>query len=846
MKKYSTVFLLTTVLAVNIFFRIQTAFLPFIKIMAENTVKGQLSDEAAKDIEEKFKDLSPKIRFRLTQDLLKVWGKERKRSVSLLIQRKYRELKQDYQDENNSIFLLELDPYHWLRLVKNLISTGHIGDKFINGREFDSYMLAPSSMEVEVSLHRNLHIYIASYIYKLCHLFKSDILLVRILFFIPVLISSLVIVVVFFFCRNIGKGNIAGFFASFSLSLAPIFLSRSVAGWFDTDAYIVLFSILIIWGFFSSFTRELTPAKRWSRVFLISLCTALFSFTWDGWWYIFDLVIFASLYYIANLQLLKSEYQLAKSLFKRISLNLVLFFSFSLIFVVLLSGMKIALHFLSGPWDIVRIFKESFWPNTFLTVAELGGSEPIGIINNMGGTFIFLFAIAYMLSILMDKKSPGFIERGFLGFLFSFWVIILYLVSLKARRFSLLLTIPICISFGLFLEISYTYLGSLLDNIIKRKRQQNYLFLGVSSIFIFILINNAKFTRNISPMMNRDWYDLLHKIKEQSPKNSIINSWWDYGHWFKAVAHRPVIFDGATQSTPQAYWMSRVFITDDEDEAIGILRMLNSGGNTAFEKLEKLGFSKYDALQILNGIFKLKEKEANDFLQKYIIDKESREQILKYTFNPQTAYFIVEPSLVHKIEPISFLGGWDFKRADIYQTSKKLKKDALLDYIANKYNHSKKEAADIYNTLVLLGKQDMLDWISPSLNFYSESRNFKKEADTLFFDNGFIVNLTNYSVMSYNRFTGTWQIPKSIFYIDANKIREIVFDKNDLDYSVLLIHDNGSYKIVSLDKKLAKSVLVRLYYLKGNGLKHFKLFLEKESADKSSILVFKISWDAEE
>ena len=62
-----------------------------------------------------------------------------------------------------------------------------------------------------------------------------------------------------------------------------------------------------------------------------------------------------------------------------------------------------------------------------------------------------------------------------------------------------------------------------------------------------------------------------------------MNSWWDFGHHFKFISDRAVTFDGGTQNSPQAHWIGRVLQTDNEEEAIAILRMLDCGANSAFK-----------------------------------------------------------------------------------------------------------------------------------------------------------------------------------------------------------------------------------------------------------------------
>lgn len=612
MKSYSAIILILIVLAVNIFIRLGSAFLPSVKDSAEKSY---------------------------------------------------------WQDESGQTFLLEIDPYHWYRLVKNLVLYGSTGDK----PQYDSFMLAPIGMKIDSSsqpsLHKNLHVYLSYYIFKFVRLFNKNISLMHLVFYLPVLISSLALIVVFLFCFSISRNsfNVSGFFAAMTLGLAPVFLMRSLAGWFDTDPYVILFSVLSVWMLFLSLRQKLSFNKIILFSTISGLCIGLFSLTWDGWWYIFDLLTFSMLFYILNLFLIKSNAN------KQINLNsslvsLFLFILSSFLFVSIFSGIETFKHFLSGPLNIAfakGALQRGFWPNGFLTVNELKSESIAEVIYEIGGITVILFAVLYLILTFFNKKSTNHLEKKFIGFLFFFWITIMVFVSMQANRFSLLLTIPLSISFGLFLE----YLFYLLFNKINLLHEKEWVLLGVfTAVFMPGIFINSFPYRNAAPIMNRDWWNVLSDIKTRTPKDAIINSWWGFGHWFKAIADRRVIFDGATQDTPLAYWMARAFLTDSETEALGILRMLNSGSDKAYEELEKLGFNKYKSLNILNKIILLNKKEVDAWLVKYIPGQDERNRILKLTHNPQTAYLVVDPYIKDKIREISFVAGWG-KVFDVQRTN---------------------------------------------------------------------------------------------------------------------------------------------------------------------------------
>ena len=851
MKKIVFFVLLISVLAINIFIRLSTAFLPDTERLARNIVYSQLSTDAVRAVNEKYKDLPEESKQRAIGNLINLWKKESPLYISERIKAKRQELKSNWQDDKGHTFLLECDPYHWLRLGMNLDKNGKLVDKFINGKYYDSFMLAPAGMEAKCSLHKNLHVYLNYYTYKFLQLFNKAIDLTQVFFYNPVFFMSISLIVVFLFCFSITGEvvNIAGFFASMALGFAPVFIQRSMAGWSDTDPYVVLFSLLIVWFFYLSIKKEASSKKSLIFCILGGLCVGLFAFTWDGWWYIFYLIVLSGIYYSFNLYIIsKSEKE--KVDFKRPLKIITLFALVSLLAILVIAGRDEFKDLYSEPVRVLfakGYLQSQFWPNTFLTVQELGMGDINVIGRDIGGVSILFLGLIGIFILLVNKKSQDYRKKQFMAFMLFFWTLIIIYVSIKATRFSLLLIIPVSIGFGLFMQMIYESFGRLVKRITSNVIPTVALlaaFLIFALFFVFNFDNILRY-RKTAPFINRSWWVVLNQIKDKTEPGAIINSWWDYGHWFKAIAQRPVIFDGATQNTPMAYWIGRAFSTDSEEEAFGILRMLNSGSNKAFDALEKIGFDKFKCLDILNNIILLNRNDAGEFLKKYIKNGSKINELLDYTHNPRPAYFIVEPSLAYKIWAISFLGGWDFKKADIYKKFKELKKKEFLDYLANQYRYKAYEAAGLYDTLVLLNTQDALDWISQKYKYYNESSLDRREANQLFFSNGFIVDLSNYSVHFNDYNQGVWSIPKSIFYFEKDSLKEITFANSNMDSSVLLLKQgDDKYRLMLLDGKIAKSVFTRLYFLKGMGLKYFKPFISRTiKAPSEYIIVYKIDWN---
>ncbi|PUA32430.1 MAG: hypothetical protein B7O98_07185 [Zestosphaera tikiterensis] len=65
------------------------------------------------------------------------------------------------------------------------------------------------------------------------------------------------------------------------------------------------------------------------------------------------------------------------------------------------------------------------------------------------------------------------------------------------------------------------------------------------------------------------WLDTLNWLRTNTPKDSVVVSWWDYGYWISVVGERASVADGATLNTTQIELLAKA-LTSDEREAYKI------------------------------------------------------------------------------------------------------------------------------------------------------------------------------------------------------------------------------------------------------------------------------------
>ena len=97
-------------------------------------------------------------------------------------------------------------------------------------------------------------------------------------------------------------------------------------------------------------------------------------------------------------------------------------------------------------------------------------------------------------------------------------------------------------------------------NTLRRRKRTvaTGILVAVMAALIVMFARRAQgAAEHIFPLVRDKWYRTLHIIRDKTPAQTIVNSWWDFGDWFKVIGRRRVIFDGQSQHTPQAYWMAK-------------------------------------------------------------------------------------------------------------------------------------------------------------------------------------------------------------------------------------------------------------------------------------------------
>jgi len=825
---------LTAVLGLNIYYRAYPVFFPQFKSQAREIVKNHVYQNAWQQVNSKFKDLPEPAKASIVAKQVANHYKDEKKSINKETDEEYERIKDRFQDMYGQTYLLELDCWHWARYVDNVVKLGHPGDKVVDGVQIDRLMLAPDGGGLPWN---HFLFYLSANLYKFFSLFFKNVSVYHFLFYLPLFFIIIFLTTLYFICYS-KWGNIAAVVSCLFVGLAQIFLPRSSAGWFDMDILSLFFPLVIVFSYLSAYRTEVLWKKAlW--VILSGFLTGIFSYTWVSWIFIAGIILVYELYCFLDLASSFIQYrEKDSSSLKSHIFCTFLFLAAASLWVFVFSGKAPFQAIASQIQNAITLNKPltlSIWPNVFSTVGELKRPDYLTLAKSVGGLFVFLGALVSMLILIINNKKYDDFKRDSV-FILIIWFMVMFFVSFRGVRFTMFLLIPLGICLGMVFEDAIQYCK-------KSPKKALTVIPAVLLIALFYQfnVNAEKTARYALPLMTDPWYKVLTDLKNNTETDAVLNSWWDFGDWFKTVAQRRVIFDGQTQDNPRAFWMARVLITDNEKEAMAILRMLNNGGNKAFDIINSRFNDPVRSIYFLHKLILADEKEGQVILSGTFTAEDAGLLAGLLYKKPAVAYFIVDPSMPGKINPISFIGNWDFLKAYIARLSVKKDESDITGHLVN-IGFDKDYVSKLYQESLFVGSRNFESWIARRFNFYSQVIRGEPKQGAVFFENGSVYNPKDSSFYTYAENDKSYKVPISVFIWENSQLIEKPLSGSNVNLSVMIMQSGGDFYMLMLDRELAKSIFVSLFFFNGENLGHFKPFAE-EREGQGSIKVFKIKWD---
>ena len=755
-----------------------------------------------------------------------------------------------YQDQNGLPYFSEMDSYYNLRMTQDYLDHGYLGDTIINGTEWDLHSSFPSGQSAE---YTPLIVYCTAFTYKFVNLF-THVPLNAVAIWIAPFIASLAVIPAYLLVRRI-TNDYGGITAGLLVGLAPAYFAHTFAGFFDTDQLNMIVTLLVVMFFIYSMLAN-TMKSRTIYAALAGFAMLVFTLAWSGWYYIYYLVLATAVIYLIISRLLLNNKTVRPTDYfkgklgwfndKPDLLTLIIFVIVSLLLMTLSIGVSgIVTGILSpiGATQIQSAVQSTAYPNVYVSVSELQIPSLSEVINGVGGYIPFFFGIFGMIALFWNLKTREVKEekpkkprkprrRGrssrrkaeekevetetkvikpdpipqktnyvFYCVLFSLWLLVTAYAMTKGVRFVEDFSLPITLTAGIFVGLLFGFVKGRVPNISYQKVIMAIIVIAVA----FSPIASAYgISSTVVPGTDDSMVNSLQWIGNNTANNTVITSWWDFGHLFTYEANRPVTFDGSSQNSPRAYWVGKALLTSNETLSVGILRMLASSGDQAPLTMDNYTNNTGLSAEILTNILGVNKTQAITIMTtQYNLTQTQAQTIVQYTHpdNPTPDVLITSSDMVQKAGWWSYFGSWNFtsNNGTNYQ------------YLASEMN-----STTVNNKTLLIGSNAVV----------AQANGTNGTSAGIVDTNAITSNdtTTTLNEISNELETGNGSLviqPHTLTIVNNNTVTQTLVS-NSSEYSILLINENGTYIGVAMNQQLENSMFTKLFFEGGAGLTHFK------------------------
>lgn len=373
-----------------------------------------------------------------------------------------------------------------------------------------------------------------------------------------------------------------GVTAGLLTTFAPVYLSRTSIGRFDTDGGNMFFLFTA-----SLFILLASKAKKEHFIYIFSALLGLTILAFAHFYnhILFNLVYF--LIFIFSLFIYNKKYKtiLIASLIYIITSN-PLYFAMSL--NSLIGSLAVYIPFLPN-----NLESASPIPWVYNTISEAAAEPFMGIVAfTIKNPILFVIGLisALLFFAANIKKAFPLIPIFAMGFV----------VFISSGRFAMFLMPFIALGLGYMIYIISHYIIKYFGkNLEKRIDFTKAIMPLVLSFFMLSILFGSNMTAYgivPAPSIDTTIYKDISELKNTLPKDSTIYTWWDYGLAITDITEFPVYHSGMSQSTPKTWMIAKSF-TSDMNTFYNIASYIEQGGydktmamfdnNTSLDIVEK-------------------------------------------------------------------------------------------------------------------------------------------------------------------------------------------------------------------------------------------------------------------
>ncbi|MBI4015364.1 MAG: hypothetical protein HY362_01440 [Candidatus Aenigmarchaeota archaeon] len=479
--------------------------------------------------------------------------------------------------------LLSFDPVFEYRYTKYVADYGELP-------KWDELTYTPGR-EITINSAPPIMFYLSALIYWILKNFGFTLLSTASL--LSALYGAAIVIPAFFLGRELSN-KYGGLISAALIGSAPQILIRTFGGSYDTDQLVVFFILLTLFSVIYAMKRKT----------IFSYCFAAASFVgfmlmWTTFFYvIFIAAIAIPVFFIISLisgvfgKSIQGSVKETTMLIVSILVIIASILIFGIISKVDIIGAFVSLlgwaqkpealivNISIAELQNVNLMEIGNWLVAFGRVVTGDGIIDI--------TIFILMLIFIAGSFVMSIKRKEFVNSAFLITLVSVGIY----TTTRGARFTEFSSIFILITVAAGTGYLIDYFWS------RQKGSENagrtlmavlcsglVLFLAATTMFIGLQLSIG-----LGPDHSGNWDAAWKFLKEKTPENALVGTWWDPGHMITGLGERRVIADGAHCGNESCLYginqrisdLGKVFLETDENKAIDILKKYKGTSDTAY------------------------------------------------------------------------------------------------------------------------------------------------------------------------------------------------------------------------------------------------------------------------
>ncbi len=564
-------------------------------------------------------------------------------SISFLI----RSQGAEYGNELN-----EFDPFQNFRATKFIVDNGF--SEYYDWHDYKSWY--PEGRNISATSQNMLH-FTAAFTYQI---FGGNLSLYDFTILFPAIFGSLTVIGIFALVRVIG-GTTAGLFAAILFSVSLPILLRGTIGWFKAEPLGLFYGIIALYLFLSGIKTE-NKKIAIPKLIIGGIIFAFGLSAWGGiQFFIIPIGMFILLlpfvrkdheFIIWSVPIFVTSLLLSTLMFERPGTGFVFglggislivptgFLVFCIIiqkfskiknktrngliflFMIIIIGSVVLIINDEAKFLQLPSFRYLIAINPFLSsVNPLQESIAEHATPTISQSFFFhsiLMIFAGLgIWIILSKKSKTIlnIRNDMIAFSLIIGLTGIY-VSSSFIRLEVFASISLIIlsSIGLSILIKEIFGNKNLFEKINKERIIKISFLGAILILLLIplvypnsnWINAAKAPPTILNggsqygVSTNDWTEPLEWLKNNTPEDSVVAAWWDYGYWITTMSDRATIADNFTTNSTRINLIAKTLLSPP-DEAWNNFREMGADYVLVFVAGQRIDEGNNQPIYLLNG-----------------------------------------------------------------------------------------------------------------------------------------------------------------------------------------------------------------------------------------------------